>query len=205
MTSETTLAFSDLTAKERYKLLIGLIVPRPIAWISTLSPGGVANCAPFSFFNVVCEEPALICLGFGRRQDKQQKHTIANILRTGEFVANLCDETTANAMHHTAAELPEDESEFDRFGLTPVPGTVVSHPRIKEAPVSFECRVFQSIPLGERSVVLGEIIVVHAHPGVNVPETGRVSEDAYKPIGRLFGNRYCTTRQRYDLPGFLPD
>lgn len=200
---DVTLAFDELTAKERYKLLIGLVIPRPIAWISTWSPGGVANCAPFSFFNVVCEDPALICVGFGRRQDHERKHTLMNIERTGEFVVNLPDEATANAMHRSAAELPESESEFARFGLTPVPGTRVAHPRILEAPVSFECKVYETVPLGERAVVLGEILMVHARAGV-ILDSGRASEESFQPIGRLFGNRYCTTRQRFDLPGDLP-
>ena len=127
------LELAALPALERYKLLIGLVIPRPIAWVSTWSESGVANCAPFSFFNVISEEPPLCILSFNRRSDGAIKHTLANIRRTGEFVVNLADEGCANAMHASSAELPENESEFAASGLTPVPAAMVQHPRIGEA------------------------------------------------------------------------
>src|ERR1700741_689878 len=114
------LELAQLSAYERYKVLIGLVIPRPIAWVSTWSANGVANCAPFSFFNVISETPPLCILSFNPRSDGAMKHTLKNIGRTGEFVVNLADEDTANAMHASAAEIPEGESEFARSGLTPV-------------------------------------------------------------------------------------
>src|SRR6185503_7560477 len=115
------LELARLRAEERYKLLIGLVIPRPMAWISTRSENGVANCAPFSFFNVIGEEPPLCIVSFNRRSDGQMKHTVKNIRRTGEFVVNLADERTANALHVTGDEIPEEESEFARAGLTEAP------------------------------------------------------------------------------------
>jgi len=112
------LELAQLPPPERYKILIGLVIPRPIAWVSTWSENGVANCAPFSFFNVISEAPPLCILSFNRRSDGTLKHTLKNIRRTGEFVVNLADEGTANAMHASSAELPEAESEFARAGLT---------------------------------------------------------------------------------------
>src|SRR5690242_7714379 len=106
------LDLSEIPAKERYKLLIGLVIPRPIAWISTLSANGVANCAPFSFFNVFSEDPPLCMVSFNLRSDKEVKHTVRNIRRTGEFVVNLVDEPAANAMHLSSQEFGEDVSEF---------------------------------------------------------------------------------------------
>jgi flavin reductase (DIM6/NTAB) family NADH-FMN oxidoreductase RutF len=199
------LPFAELSALQRYKLLVGLVIPRPIAWISTWSENGVANCAPYSFFNALSEDPALCIVSFGPRIDGAMKHTLKNIRRTGEFVVNLADEATANAMHVSSDEIPEQESEFSKTGLTPVPARLVAHPRIAEAPASFECRVYQSLSVhGRRELVIGEILLLHAREGVVDPQTMRVSETHYRPVGRLFASRYCTTRERFDLPGALP-
>jgi flavin reductase (DIM6/NTAB) family NADH-FMN oxidoreductase RutF len=200
------LELARLPALERYKLLIGLVIPRPIAWVSTWSENGVANCAPFSFFNVISEDPPLCILSFNWRSDREIKHTLKNIRRTGEFVVNLADEATANAMHLTGTELPETESEFAKFGLTPVPAKLVKHPRIAEAAASLECRVERRLQFGpQREMVVGEILLIHARDGIIDPVTKRISEDLYRPVGRLFAERYCTTRQRFNLPGRLPN
>lgn len=200
------LRLAELPPVERYKLLIGLVIPRPIAWVSTWSANGVANCAPFSFFNVFSEEPPLCLVSFNRRSDGQMKHTLKNIRRTGEFVVNLVDEATAEAMHVSSYEIPEEESEFEKTGLTPVPAALVKHPRIAEAPAALECKVERRIEFGAgREVVIGEILLVHAREGIIDPATKRVSEERYRPVGRLFANRYCTTRQRFNLPGPLPE
>lgn len=199
------LRLADLPALERYKLLIGLVIPRPIAWISTWSPHGVANCAPFSFFNVFSEDPPLCVIGINPRKDGQLKHSLKNIRRTQEFVVNLVDEATCNAMHVSSYEFGEDESEFEKTGLTPVPATTVKHPRIAEAAACLECTLFQLIEISPtRELVLGHIQLVHARDGIIDPVTKRISEAHYRPIGRLFADRYCTTRQRFDLPGELP-
>ena len=199
------LELAQLPVLERYKLLIGLVIPRPIAWVSTWSENGVANCAPFSFFNVISEDPPLCILSFNWRSDGAIKHTLKNIRRTGEYVVNLADEATANAMHLTGTEIPEAESEFSRFGLTPAPAKVVKHPRIAEAAASLECRVERRINFGpEREMVVGEILLIYAREGIIDPVTKRISEELYRPVGRLFANRYCSTRQRFDLPGTLP-
>lgn len=194
-----------LPALERYKLIIGLVIPRPIGWVSTWNENGVANCAPFSFFNAISEDPPLCILSFNRRSDGAIKHTLKNIRRTGEYVVNLADESTANAMHISSYEIPETESEFAKTGLTPVPATMVKHPRIGEAAASLECKVERRIEFGpERELVIGEILLIHAREGIVDPATKRISEEHYRPVGRLFANRYCTTRQRFDLPGALP-
>jgi len=195
------LELAQLPVLERYKLLIGLVIPRPIAWVSTWSENGVANCAPFSFFNVISEDPPLCILSFNWRSDGAIKHTLKNIRRTGEYVVNLADEGTANAMHLSSTELPESESEFTRYGLTPAPAKLVKHPRIAEAAASLECRVERRINFGpEREMVVGEILLIHARDGIIDPATKRISEELYRPVGRLFGNRYCRTRERFDLP-----
>jgi len=200
------LEFAALPMQERYKLLASLVIPRPIAWISTVNAAGVNNCAPYSFFNAFAEDPPLCMISFGPRQDGLAKHTLKNIQDTGEFVVNLVDEATANAMHVSAEEIPEEESEFEKTGLTPAPALRVRHPRIAEAPVSFECRVYKTLEITEtRIFVFGEILLLHARKGIVDPATKRVDEAHYQPIGRLYANRYCTTRQRFALPGELPD
>jgi len=199
------LKLAEVSPHERYKLLIGLVIPRPIAWISTRSANGVANCAPFSFFNVFSEEPPLCVIGINPRSDGAMKHSLKNILRTREFVVNLVDEATANAMHVSSRELPEDESEFESAGLSEAPAALVQHPRIAEAAACLECRLERVIEIsGTRQLVLGEILLVHARDGIIDPQTKRISEERYRPIGRLFADRYCTTRQRFNLPGKLP-
>ncbi len=200
------LKLADLAPIERYKLLVGLVVPRPIAWISTVNEDGVANCAPFSFFNAFSEDPPLVMVSFGPRLDGAMKHSLKNILRSGEFVVNLVDESTANAMHISSEEVPENESEFDKTGLTQAPALLISQPRIAEAVACFECRLFKRLEIVPgRDFIIGEILLVHAREGVIDPSTKRVSDSQYRPVGRLYANRYCTTRQRFTLPGRLPD
>ena len=195
----------ELDQKTRYKLLIGLVYPRPIALISTINANGVYNAAPFSFFNVVADDPPLVVLSFNRRSDGQLKDTVKNIRRTGEFVVNLVDETVANGMVAAGQELPETESEFGVAGFTPAESVAVRPPRIREAPASLECRLFRRFEFGpSRELVLGQVLHAHARDGLVDPATWRVSE-TYRPIGRLYGDRYCTTRQRFDLPGPIPD
>jgi flavin reductase (DIM6/NTAB) family NADH-FMN oxidoreductase RutF len=199
------LKLAELPTLEVYKLLIGLVIPRPIAWISTWSANGVANCAPFSFFNVFSEDPPLCVIGINPRSDGAMKHSLKNIRRTGEFVVNLVDEATANAMHVSSHEFAEEESEFEKTGLTPVAAALVQHPRIAEAAACLECKLYRLLEIsGTRELVLGEILLVHARDGVIDPKSKRISEQHYRPIGRLFANRYCTTRQRFNLPGELP-
>lgn len=203
------LDFATLDPDIRYKLLVGLVVPRPIAFVSTYNANGVANCAPFSFFNVVSHEPPMVIISFGTRDnagsDAGMKDTPRNILRTGEFVVNMVDEATANGMHIASGEFGEEESEFDKAGFTPVPALRVKHPRIKESPAAFECKLREKTELGPGRVFLfGEIVLLHAAEGIIDPVTRRVSETLYQPVGRLWGNRYCTTRQRFALPGELP-
>jgi len=200
------LDLTQLSLQERYKVLTGLVFPRPIALISTRNANGVLNCAPFSYFNAVCEDPMLVVISFNaRNSDQQMKHSLANLLRTGEFVVNLVDEGIANGMHISSEEFPDSVSEFDKAGFTSAPCRFIDQPRIAEAPASFECKLFRRIDVGPaRDLILGEVIHIHARDGLIDPVRKRVSEERYRPVGRLFGNRYCTTRQRFDLPGDVP-
>jgi flavin reductase (DIM6/NTAB) family NADH-FMN oxidoreductase RutF len=196
---------SSLSASERYKILVGLVFPRPIALVSTRSENGVANCAPYSFFNAICENPMLVIVSFSHRSDGKMKHSLANLLRTREFVVNLVDEAVANGMHLSSKEVDEDVSEFAEAGFTEAPCRIVDHPRIAEAPVSFECSFFKQVEVGpERNLIIGEVVHIHARDGLIDPITKRIADERYRPVGRLYANRYCTTRQRFELPGLLP-
>ena len=196
---------AELSEHERYKLLAGLVFPRPIALISTRSANGVANCAPYSFFNGMCEDPMLVILSFSPRSDGKLKHSLANILRTGEFVVNLVDESIANGMHLSSSEYGEEVSEFEVAGFTEAACRVVQHPRIEQAPASFECKLYRRIDIGPaRDLILGEIVHMHTREGIVDTATHRISDAASRPVGRIFGTRYCTTRQRFELPGDLP-
>jgi flavin reductase (DIM6/NTAB) family NADH-FMN oxidoreductase RutF len=148
----------------------------------------------------------LVVLSFNRRNDGRMKHSLANLLRTGEFVVNLVDENIANGMHVSSGEFAYDVSEFAEAGFTEAPSRMVAHPRIAEAPASFECRLYRRIEVGPvRDIILGEVVHIHARDGLIDSSTKRVSENSYRSVGRLYGNRYCTTRQRFELPGTLPE
>ncbi|MDF2781325.1 MAG: flavin reductase like domain protein [Geminicoccaceae bacterium] len=194
-------ALAELSSPERYKLLGGLVVPRPIALVTTRDRDGRANAAPFSFFNVVAEEPPLIVLGLGVHARGGAKDTTNNIRDGGEFVVNLVDEPLAAAMNLCAIDLPPEVSEIDLAGLELLPSEAVAPGRIAAAPVSMECKRYITLqPGAERYIVLGEVLVLHVKDGIVDPARLRIDRDAYAPIGRLFGGGYVRTRDRFDMP-----
>jgi flavin reductase (DIM6/NTAB) family NADH-FMN oxidoreductase RutF len=194
-------ALAELSSPERYKLLGGLVVPRPIALVTTRDRDGRANAAPFSFFNVVAEEPPLIVLGLGVHARGGAKDTTNNIRDGGEFVVNLVDEPLAAAMNLCAIDLPPEVSEIDLAGLELLPSEAVAPGRIAAAPVSMECKRYVTLQPGpERYIVLGEVLVLHVKDGIVDPAGLRIDRDAYAPIGRLFGGGYVRTHDRFDMP-----
>jgi flavin reductase (DIM6/NTAB) family NADH-FMN oxidoreductase RutF len=192
---------AELSAPERYKLLGGLIVPRPIALVTTQSAEGRINAAPFSFFNVFAEEPPLVVLGFGISAKGGAKDTTVNIRDTGAFVVNLVDEPIAEAMNLCAIDFPPEVDEIAVAGLELAPSVKVAPPRIVQAPVNLECRRYVTLqPARERYLVLGEVVMVHVRDGLVDPATLRIDRDAYAPIGRLLGGGYVRTRDRFEMP-----
>jgi flavin reductase (DIM6/NTAB) family NADH-FMN oxidoreductase RutF len=193
--------FAALSATERYKLLGGLIVPRPIALVTTRAPDGTDNAAPFSFFNVFAEEPPLVVLGLGISPRGGAKDTTVNIRDSGEFVVHLVDEPLAEAMNLCAIDFPPEMDELAIAGLERAPSEMVGPGRIVRAPVAMECRRYVTLQPGpERFLVLGEVIVLHVRDGLVDPATLRVDHTAHTPIGRLFGGGYVRTRDRFDMP-----
>lgn len=192
--------FNTISPKERYKLLVGFIIPRPIAFVTTVAADGRTNAAPFSFFNVFGEDPALVVLGFDRRSDGTLKDTVRNILDTGEFVVNMVDESLAKAMNDCAVEFPGDVDELAETGLSPENSHLVKAPRIKASPVSFECRHLQSIQFKpHRMLMMGEVVWMRATDTVIDAEKMRVIDDAYRPVGRLYADLYSRQSDRFSL------
>ena len=190
----------ELDAKTRYKLLAGLIVPRPIALVTTKGRDGRHNAAPYSFFNAFSEDPPLIVLGLGVNVRGEDKDTTVNIRNGAEFVVNLVDEPLAEAMNICAIDFPPEISEIDAASLELTPSDLVQPARLTAAPVAMECVHYQTLHPGEnRYLVIGEVKVLHTRNGVLDPETLRVDRDRYAPIGRLFGGGYCRTHDRFEI------
>lgn len=195
-----TVCFAEIEPRERYKLLCATIVPRPIALVTTIDANGVVNAAPFSFFNVFSEEPALIVLGLQHKAGHVPKDTTRNIAQTGVFVVNLVDEALADAMNITAIDFPPDESEIAAAGLTLKPGIDIAVPHIAEAPFALECRREVSLAFGpQRELLVGEVLRLHARPGLLDADRMRIDADNYHPVGRMFADGYTRQRDRFDL------
>lgn len=193
--------FSKLSAHERYKLLIATVMPRPIALVTTHDTSGNINAAPFSFFNVFSEDPALAILGLEARRDNDQlKDTTANIEATGELVINLVDRAIAAPMADCAAALAAGQNELDFAGLTTCPSQKVTVPGISEAPVRLECTLFELRQITpRRHLCIAEVQAVSAREGVIDPQTLHVSLDAYRPVGRLMGESYAELGEIFNL------
>jgi len=190
--------------KDNYKLMIGSIVPRPIAFVSTQSKDGIDNLAPFSFFNGVCSNPPTISFCPVRRgTDGNIKDTLKNIQDTGVFALNIVSESFASEMVKTAIEFPPNVSEFDQSGLTPIPCDKIHAPRVGESKISFECELNQIIEIGDGSpgsgaLVLGTIVLFHIDD--DIYDHGRINLDLLNPIGRLAGeNGYVRTTDRFEI------
>jgi flavin reductase (DIM6/NTAB) family NADH-FMN oxidoreductase RutF len=198
-----------LGLRERYRLLIGLIVPRPIAFVSTLSPDGRANLAPFSFFNGIGSDPLTVLFCPSNKPDGTDKDTLRNCKPraeggTGEFVVNAAVESYAREITACAEELPYGESEFELTGLASAPSLRVEPPRVARAPWAFECRTLQVIRLGPGrpsggNVVIGQVLAIHLDDSI-VDARMVVDPAKLAAVGRLGGISYCFTRQRYELP-----
>ena len=191
---------AELSGQERYKLLSSLVVPRPISFVTTVNEHGIVNAAPYSFFNVFSEDPPLVVIGIGRRSDGSLKDTALNIEANGEFVVNLVDEGIAHAMNVAATDFPPDESEIDPAGLDLSASSLVAPPRIAQAPAALECKNHTTLLVAtDRRLVVGEVLAVHTREGLVDPDNLRLNLDAYEPVGRLFANLYCRTRDTFEL------
>jgi flavin reductase (DIM6/NTAB) family NADH-FMN oxidoreductase RutF len=190
----------DLSPHERYKLLCGVVVPRPIALVTTLDANGAVNAAPFSFFNVFSEDPPLVVLGLQHKPDRTPKDTTRNIHRDGEFVVHMVDEALASAMNECSVDFPSGESEVAAVGLAISPSVDVRVPRLTAAPFALECRRSVSLNFSPgRELLVGEVLRIHAREGLVDTANMYVDFTAYRPIGRLFGNLYSYQREPFAM------
>lgn len=183
-------AASSLDPEAMYKLLTGIVVPRPIAWVTTLSPGGGVNLAPFSAFTFVSNKPPMLGINIGRKAGVM-KDTGNNIHATGEFVVNIPDDSMIEPVHLSAVEYPPDVSEAELLGLDLVPSTTIRTPRLARAPISMECRLHRTIAFGETGseFTVGEVLAFHIRDGLCV--NGKIDTAKLRPVCRIGGPNYA--------------
>jgi len=199
---------ADIPYNEFYRILIGTVAPRPIAWVSTLSATGQPNLAPFSFFNAICGKPPLLAFapglrmrGEGEKIHGETKDTLRNVRDTGEFVINIVTYDVAEAMNLTSGEYDSTVNEFELAKVTPRPSKIVKPPQVAESAVNFECKVHQildfSSPPHGGSLVIGEIVSLHVDDK-NIKD-GRIDPTTLDFIGRMGGIQYSRTTERFNL------
>jgi flavin reductase (DIM6/NTAB) family NADH-FMN oxidoreductase RutF len=193
--------FGELTSYQCYKLMASLIVPRPIALITTVGEAGVVNAAPFSMFNMMGEDPPIVMVSINRSHGGRLKDTAANILLNGEFVVHMADEAIAAQMHRCGEPFPPEVSEAEIVGFTTSPSRTVKPPRIAEAPVAFECVLHEKLETPSRFVFIGRVQWLHVRDGLVDRERWRVRLQEYFPVGRFGASFYVRTRDRFSVDG----
>jgi flavin reductase (DIM6/NTAB) family NADH-FMN oxidoreductase RutF len=192
--------FTRLPARHAYHWMTAMIVPRPIAWVSSVSPAGVVNLAPFSFFNGITSRPPILMFVPVTKADGTPKDTLRNIEATGEFVVNLVSRKQAEVMNASAAALPPDESEMERYAIEAAGSERVAPPRVAEAPIAMECKLEQITRIGDEpgiaNVVFGRILCAHFDDAI-INDAGRIDPAKLDLIGRMGGEDYCTTRDQF--------
>ena len=195
-----TKTFFDLTGgenRDHYRLLTGLVVPRPIGWIGTRRPDGSNNLAPFSFFNVVSVDPPVVVFSAGSHSDRP-KDSASLAMETGEFSVNIVSEAVVEAMVLTSGTYSAADDEFAIAGLTAVAGIRIAAPLVAESPANLECRVRQVIDIEEKTkVILGDVVAIHVEG--SVLDGARVDNDTLRAVGRMAGASYVDTRRRFEV------
>lgn len=195
--SKVVFDLDSAETKVGYKLLTGLVVPRPIGWIGTRRPDGSNNLAPFSFFNVVSSNPPVVLFSAGVHSDRpKDSATLAE--ESGVFTVNIVSEDVVEAMSVTSGSFSAEDDEFDIAGLTAVRGIKVDAPLVAESPANLECRVRQVIALGETGkLILGDVVAIHVSE--DVLDGTRIDNDALRAVGRMAGTTYIDTRARFEV------
>lgn len=197
---------SQSSSHDVYALLISTVVPRPIAWVSTLSSSGVVNLAPFSFFQAIGSRPPMVSIAFSPRPHSRElgdKDTLRNIKESGEFVVNIATTDKVDDVNQSSASYPPERSEVAELGLAILPSDLVKPPRLADSPVHFECRLERVIPMGHEPpvhLVIGEIVRFHVADKVWDPETRTVIPEKLKPLARLGGSLYASLGEIMSRP-----
>jgi len=194
---------SEMKAPLRYTLLVSLIAPRPIALISTLSNKGIPNAAPFSFFNLMGNDPPIVAIGIGKDETRKNdlKDSGYNIQKTKEFVINIVNESILEQVNITSVDFPPEVDESEIAGLTKLPSIKVKPPRIAESPANLECRLAGTIEIGNTRIILGEIIYLHIKKEFLDHENQTIHTDLISPVGRMHKNGvYTRTTDLFNLP-----
>jgi flavin reductase (DIM6/NTAB) family NADH-FMN oxidoreductase RutF len=193
---------SQTSALDVYRLLISVVTPRPIAWVTSVDGEGHVNLAPFSFFNVFGAEPPVVVFAPNRKRDGSKKDTLNNAQTTGQFVVNAAVADLAEQVNLSSKELPAGQSEVDLTGLSVLPSIKVRPPRLAESPVNLECVVREILPIGggpfSANLVIGEVVMIHVAERV-LDERGRVDPRKLRTIARLGGDFYCQTSDLFQM------
>jgi len=196
----------NLEWKEAHELLVSCVVPRPIAFVSTIGQDGVFNVAPYSFFAGVAVKPMLVGFSAGWKEDGQKKDTLVNIEFSRDFVVNVVNETLSEAMNQASRNYPSYVDEFKETGLTPVKADIVKAPMVAESPINMECRLVQILKFGNlprrNSFIIGEVVRVHIKDELYVNDEIQMSE--LKAIARMGGELYCRTRDIFEMKRPVP-
>lgn len=192
--------FAKLTERERYKLLIGTVIPRPIAFVTTVNAEGRRNAGPFSFFNVLTHDPAIVAIGVENYADMRFKDTSRNIRETEEFTVHIVDGALVEQMEICAIKFGPDVDEIAEAGLTTVPGLKVRSPRIVEAPAALECRRYMTLEVGRaREIILGEVLGVFVRDDAVNLSNLHIDQIKMDAVGRLGGHSYAWIREQFDI------
>jgi len=206
ISSHTHFDCATLSARERYKLLIGTVIPRPIAFVTTVSVDGRPNAGPFSFFNVLTHDPAIVAIGVENYEDTSFKDTARNIRETGEFTVHICDTALAEQMEICAIKFGPDVDELQEAGLETVPGKMVRSPRIVAAPAALECRRYMTLQVSAaREIILGEVVGIYVRSDAVDPTNFHVDQHKMDAIGRLGGHSYARTQDQFEIKTMSPD
>jgi flavin reductase (DIM6/NTAB) family NADH-FMN oxidoreductase RutF len=191
---------STLSSRERYRLMTSSIIPRPIAFVTSLGSNGIVNAAPFSYFNGVTSTPPLISISVGYRRGNS-KDTARNIRETGEFVVNMVSHNIAEKMNLASGDFAPNVSEVIEADLKVIPSELVAPPRLAESPLQMECKLYKLIEIGEgpNDLILGEVLRWHLNPGVQIDDRYHIDPETLNLIGRLGGPQYCKTSDVFEM------
>ena len=192
--------FTQMSVKDCYKIICGIVVPRPIALVTSVDAEGRVNSAPFSFFNAFSDDPVQIALGLQHKADGTPKDTTRNLSAAKYFVINMVDDALASTMNDCAIDFPPNVSEIEALGIETLPGVSIPVPRIASAPFALECRKVVSLAFSNtREILIAEVVRVHARAGLVDPVTHYIDAHRYRPIGRLAGFQYCHQGEIFDM------